>query len=53
MPENHRRPASPQMEGTPMKNRKSLIAIIVVVVLTIVLWDQLTDFGAEIYRAFA
>jgi hypothetical protein len=51
MPENHCRPASRPMKGTIMKNRKSLIAVIVVAVLTLVLWDQLSDFGAEIYRA--
>lgn len=36
-----------------MKNRNTIIVGVVAVVLVIVLWDRLADFGAEIYKAFA
>lgn len=36
-----------------MKNRKVMITAIVLVVAIVVLWSRLSDFGAEIYIAFA
>lgn len=36
-----------------MKNRKAVIAIVVLAVLVVILWDRLGDFGAEIYTALA
>lgn len=36
-----------------MKHRKTLIIIAVMLVLVIVLWDRLADFGAEITIALS
>lgn len=36
-----------------MKNRNTLIVVLVSLVLVLVLWDRLADLGAEISKALA
>jgi hypothetical protein len=36
-----------------MKRPRAVIAFVVMLVLAIVLWDRLADFGGEIYGLFA
>jgi hypothetical protein len=36
-----------------MQRRRTAVAFVVTLVLAIVLWDRLADFGGEIYKFFA
>ncbi len=36
-----------------MKRRRAVVALVVMLVLAIVLWERLADFGGEIYKLFA
>jgi hypothetical protein len=36
-----------------MNPRRAVVAFVVMLVLAIVLWDRLADFGGEIYKLFA
>lgn len=40
------------MPSAPASRRKQLIILAVLIVLTLILYPQLKDFGAEIVRAF-